>query len=62
MQGPPTAAGWLAKTPLPHLLAYLMERRLTGTLELTHADGRGGTLVAVGGVPRKAPGGYSVCQ
>src|SRR5690348_9040043 len=34
-----TAEGELARTPLAHLLVYALDRRLTGALFLTQADG-----------------------
>lgn len=51
---PPTAEGLLAKTPLAHLFIYVMERRLTGSLELRRPDGGGGSLYFYEGIPRKA--------
>jgi DnaJ-domain-containing protein 1 len=51
---PPTAEGLLAKTPLAHLFIYVMERRLTGSLELRRPDGAGGSLYFYEGIPRKA--------
>ncbi len=51
---PPTAAGLLAKTPLAHLFTYVMERRLTGSLELRHAGGGGGSIVFFQGLPGRA--------
>jgi hypothetical protein len=49
----PTASGTLEKTPVPGLLAYAVEQRLTGTLELT-ADSASATLVFFEGWPTKA--------
>lgn len=49
----PTTRGTVAKTPLAHLLIYLHDRQLTGTLELAPPDGRS-TVVFVGGRPTKA--------
>lgn len=51
---PPTAQGLLAKTPLAHLFIYVMERRLTGSLELRRPDGASGTIYFHEGIPRKA--------
>lgn len=51
---PPTAEGLLAKTPLAHVLVYVMERRMTGSLELRRPDGGAGTVVFVEGIPQKA--------
>lgn len=50
----PTAEGLLAKTPLAHLFIYVMERRMTGSLELRRPDGVTGTLIFVEGIPQKA--------
>ncbi len=50
----PTAEGLLAKTPLAHVFIYVMERRMTGSLELRSPDGAAGVLVFVEGIPRKA--------
>lgn len=49
----PTTRGAMAKTPMAHLLIYLHDRQLTGTLELSPADGRS-TVVFVQGRPTKA--------
>lgn len=49
----PTAQGSFAKTPLPHLLVYALERRLSGTFEL-HVDGASvATMLVVQGFPAK---------
>ena len=53
---PPTAEGLLAKTPLAHVLVYVMERRMTGSLELRRPDGGAGTVVFVEGIPHTATG------
>jgi curved DNA-binding protein CbpA len=50
----PSAQGTLAKTPLPHLLIYALERQLSGTIELVAPDGEGGTLLVIDGQPLKA--------
>jgi curved DNA-binding protein CbpA len=50
----PSAQGTLAKTPLPHLLIYALERQLSGTIELTAPDGDGGTILVIDGQPLKA--------
>jgi curved DNA-binding protein CbpA len=50
----PSAQGTLAKTPLPHLLVYALERQLSGTIELVAPDGGGGTLLVIDGQPTKA--------
>ena len=41
---PPSATGTLASRPIVHLLVYVRNRRLTGTLEVRAADGRDGTI------------------
>lgn len=59
MQGPlpalpaPTATGSLAKTPFPHLLVYALERRLSGTFELTLGETSVATMLVLGGCPAK---------
>ena len=50
----PTAQGTLAKTPFAHLLIYLVEKVLTGTLEITHEGVSRATIVCTGGQPLKA--------
>jgi hypothetical protein len=50
----PTAAGTLGKTPFPHLLVYLLDKQLTGTIELAAPDGEGATLLVLEGYPSKA--------
>lgn len=50
----PTAAGALATTPLPNLLAYLLDRRLTGTLVVEDAAGQKSALFFEQGRPVKA--------
>jgi curved DNA-binding protein CbpA len=50
----PSAQGTLAKTPLPHLLIYALERQLSGTIELSAPDGDGGTILVIDGQPTKA--------
>lgn len=49
----PTASGLLARTPLPHLLVYALERRLSGTFELVLGAESVATMVVVGGCPAK---------
>jgi hypothetical protein len=50
----PSAKGTLAKTPLPHLLIYALDRRLSGTIELVAPDEDGGTILVIDGQPTKA--------
>jgi tetratricopeptide (TPR) repeat protein len=50
----PIATGTLAKTPLPHLLVYLEQKKLSGTLALwtdEQADGRQDRILLLKGVP-----------
>src|SRR4051812_24419249 len=51
---PPTAQGTLAKTPFPHLLLYVLERQLTGSIELTAPSGERATVLVLEGFPSKA--------
>ena len=51
---PPTAQGTLAKTPLPHLLLYVLERQLTGSLELCAPSGERVSILLLEGFPSKA--------
>jgi len=56
MQNPlpaPTATGSFVKTPFPHLLVYALERRLTGTFELSRNAISTATMVVVNGCPAK---------
>ena len=50
----PQAQGVFTKTPFSNLLVYAMDRRLSGTMELTVPDGRAVTLWFVDGMPAKA--------
>ena len=53
-QGPaPTAQGAFAKTPLPHLLVYALEQRLSGTIELLGGGASIATILFVQGMPSK---------
>jgi tetratricopeptide (TPR) repeat protein len=59
----PSGSGTLAKTPLLHLLVYVHDRKLTGTVELVTADKRGTASIRfIAGEPAKvrtnAPSGY----
>lgn len=49
----PTAQGSFAKTPLPHLLVYALEQRLSGTIELHVAEASVATILFVQGMPSK---------
>ena len=49
----PTANGTFAKTPLVHLLLYLLEKKMTGTLELLTPDKRSASVIFVAGQPAK---------
>lgn len=49
----PTATGSFVKTPFPHLLVYALERRLSGTFELSLGAGSLATVLVVGGCPAK---------
>jgi tetratricopeptide (TPR) repeat protein len=49
----PFAQGDLARTPLLHALVYVVDRGLTGTLELCEADGSASQVYFDGGVPSK---------
>lgn len=51
---PPQAQGTLEKRPLPHLLAYAIERRLTGSLIFGSIDAPVGVVVLESGEPVKA--------
>lgn len=56
MQGPlpaPTATGSFIKTPFPHLMVYALERRLTGTFELSRGSVSMATILVMGGCPAK---------
>ena len=56
MQNPlpaPTASGAFVKTPFPHLLVYALERRLTGTFELSQGAISTATMLVIGGCPAK---------
>jgi tetratricopeptide (TPR) repeat protein len=49
----PTANGTLAKTPLVHLLLYVLDKKLSGTLDLLTPDKRSASVVFVAGQPGK---------
>lgn len=50
----PAASGRLQKTPVLHLLVYALERKLTGTLELTAPSGESAAVLFIEGNPSKA--------
>ncbi|WP_437928932.1 DnaJ domain-containing protein [Sorangium sp. So ce291] len=50
---PPTAEGTLARTPLAHLLVYMLDRRLTGTTCFVDPDGVRHGVFFNDGVPAK---------
>ena len=49
----PTAAGNLRATPLAHLLVYLLDRCLTGTIVIEQPDGSKSAIQFESGVPVK---------
>lgn len=49
----PTANGELSKTPLVHLLLYVLDKKLTGSVELLAADKRSAAILFVNGEPAK---------
>jgi curved DNA-binding protein CbpA len=50
----PSASGKLEKTPLLHLVVYALEKRLSGSLELSNAaSGESAAVVFVDGMPAK---------
>lgn len=52
--GAPAASGTLERLPIPNLLAYALERQLTGTLQLQAPSGATATIVFREGWPSKA--------
>jgi curved DNA-binding protein CbpA len=50
---PATAEGTFAKTPLVQVLVYVLERSLTGTIEVTHPDGPWASILVLDGQPSK---------
>jgi hypothetical protein len=50
----PTSSGQLARTPIPHLLVYAFERRLTGTFIFRAPDGASAEVLLHEGLPAKA--------
>ncbi|MCU0691026.1 MAG: J domain-containing protein [Polyangiaceae bacterium] len=55
----PNAKGDFVKTPLAHLLVFMAERRLQGSLVLHGDDGSNSTIFLSGGVPSKVRTSYS---
>jgi tetratricopeptide (TPR) repeat protein len=59
----PTAQGTFAKTPLPQVLVYVLERQLTGTIEIVAPGGetpRWAKLLVLDGQPAKMQTGEAV--
>ncbi len=54
----PSASGTLAKTPLPHLIVYMLDRTLEGSILLQAADGSEHTVYFARGAPAKARTAY----
>jgi curved DNA-binding protein CbpA len=50
---PATAEGTFSKTPLVQVLVYVLERSLTGTIEVTHPDGPWASILVLDGHPAK---------
>lgn len=50
----PTATGTLYATPVPHLLVYVLDRQLDGTLVFQTPDGGRSAILLEGGAPSKA--------
>ncbi len=50
---PATAEGTFSKTPLVQVLVYVLERSLTGTIEVTHPDGPWASILVLEGQPSK---------
>jgi tetratricopeptide (TPR) repeat protein len=50
---PPTAEGTFAKTPLVQVLVYVLERALTGTIEIVHPEGPWASVLVLEGQPSK---------
>ena len=50
----PSASGTLGKTPFLHLLAYALEKQLTGSIEIFSPDKRSAAVLFVAGMPAKA--------
>ncbi len=49
----PSASGTLARTPLPHLLVFVMDRKLDGSIVFTSGDGTEHVAVFSQGAPAK---------
>jgi tetratricopeptide (TPR) repeat protein len=50
---PPTAEGTFARTPFVQVLVYLLERALTGTIEIIHPGGPWASVLVLEGQPSK---------
>lgn len=50
---PPTAEGTFARTPLVQVLVYVLERALTGTIEIVHPGGPWASILVLEGQPTK---------
>jgi curved DNA-binding protein CbpA len=50
---PPTAEGTFARTPFVQVLVYVLERMLTGTIEIVHPDGPWASILVLEGQPSK---------
>jgi len=57
---PPTASGRLAKTPFPHLLVYMLDKQLDGSVFFQAADGTEHIVNFTNGAPSKARTGWPV--
>ncbi len=50
---PPTAEGTFARTPFVQVLVYVLERALTGTIEIIHPGGPWASILVLEGQPTK---------
>lgn len=60
IQGPPTAEGTLSRTPLSHLLVYMLDRRLTGTTIFTTPEGLSHSIFFNEGIAAKVKTGILI--
>ncbi len=58
--GPPTATGTLAKTPLAHLLVYMFDRKLGGSITFQDPTRQDHIVMFADGTPAKARTGFPV--